>query len=272
MPPSGPLRASSWSCLSCRGFLPGSAPDEIKSRAETRGGAFEKALAPTAQAGKGYLVGSYPERDGDKIFHTVVLAGPEGAILARYRVTHPSAAHAAWASAGDRDHGRRDAAWPDRIRFCRRDLRARARRALRRSARRHPRGPGRLARAAQGRDRSRLCYSVADPPTGRAEFFPYACAKLNQFWLVSGGRRVGDRTSAAIYGPEPVVSTPTLTARAGEPAVRYQTIVPAPGTWINQTQLIDGQQAQWFPPLVLQEGNACLERWRRQGVGPTRCR
>ena len=89
---------------------------------------------------------------------------------------------------------------------------------------------------------------------------------------MSGGRRAGDHTAAAIYGPEPVVFTPTLTAAAGKEAIRYRTTVPAPGTWINQSQLIDGQQALWFPPLVLQEGNACLEGWRRQSTGPMPCR
>ena len=88
---------------------------------------------------------------------------------------------------------------------------------------------------------------------------------------MSGGRRAGDQTAAAIYGPEPVELTPTLTASAGEPAVRYRTIVPAPGTWINQAQLIDGQQALWFRPLDLSEGNPCLENWRRKDSSPLLC-
>jgi hypothetical protein len=65
--------------------------------------------------------------------------------------------------------------------------------------------------------------------------------------------------------------TPTLTAAAGADAVRYETAVPAPGTWINQSQLIAGQQAQWFVPLVLPEQNACLKRWRATGAAPLPC-
>jgi hypothetical protein len=113
---------------------------------------------------------------------------------------------------------------------------------------------------------------VADPPTGRADFFPYASAKQNQLWLVSGGRRVGDQTAAAIYGPEPIVETPTLTALPGAAAVRHATTVPGPGTWINQQQLIGGQQALYFVPLVLDEGNDCLKRWRASGTAAFPCR
>lgn len=74
----------------------------ISRRAERRGGAFEHVLAQRAKAGNGYLVGSYPERAGSQVFHTVALAGPAGTILGRYRATHLSAAEQAWASAGDR--------------------------------------------------------------------------------------------------------------------------------------------------------------------------
>ena len=253
------------------GLPSGLGADEIRARAEAAGGAFEKALAAAAQAGKGYLVGSYPERDGDHVFHTVALAGPEGAVLARYRVTHPSAADATWAASGDQvavvetPLGRiglasaRELSVPELG-----GLYA----ALRTDILAAPAGSPEPLKV----EVDPALYSVADPPTGRADFFPYASAKQNQFWLVSGGRRAGDHTAAAIYGPEPVVFTPTLTAAAGKEAIRYRTTVPAPGTWINQSQLIDGQQALWFPPLVLQEGNTCLEGWRRQSTGPMPCR
>lgn len=253
------------------GLPSGIGADEIKSRAEPADGAFEKKLAAAAQAGKGYLVGSYPERDGDRVFHTVALAGPQGAILARYRVTHPKAAHADWATPGDRltvvdtPLGRIGLASAEELSVPELGgLYA----ALRADILAAPAGPPEPLKV----ETDPALYSVPDPPTGRADFFPFAAAKQGQFWLVSGGRRAGDHTAAAIYGPEPVVSTPTLTATAGDPAIRYRTTVPAPGSWINQDQLIDGQQALWFAPLVLQEGNACLERWRRRGAGPLPCR
>jgi hypothetical protein len=54
--------------------------------------------------------------------------------------------------------------------------------------------------------------------------------------------------------------------------LRYKTIVPAPGTWINQQQLIGGQPALLFTPLVLEESSNCLRRWRASGTDPFPCR
>jgi len=68
-----------------------------------------------------------------------------------------------------------------------------------------------------------------------------------------------------------VSDPPTLTAAAGADAVRHRTVVPAPGTWINQQQLIDGQRNDLFRPLVLDPGNACLQRWKRAGHGLVGC-
>jgi hypothetical protein len=96
-------------------------------------------------------------------------------------------------------------------------------------------------------------------------------AKLGQFWLVSGGRRLGASTASGIYGPEPVVHTPTLTAAATADVVRYRTVVPATGTWINQQQLIDGQRNDLFKPLVLDPENACFQLWKRAGRGRVSC-
>lgn len=249
----------------------GLSADQIKARAEPRDGAFEKSLAAAAQAGRGYLVGSYPERDGERVFHTVVLAGPDAAILARYRVTHPSDREAAWATPGDSPTvaetplGRIGLAAAGELAVpevgglystLRTDILA---------------APAGSPASLKVEIDAKL-YAVPDPPTGRADFFPYAAAKQGQFWLVSGGRRAGNATAAAIYGPEPVVSSPTLTAGADDKAVRYKTEVPAPGTWINQQQLIANQQALYFVPLVVDESSICMVLWRSSGTAPFPCR
>lgn len=114
-------------------------------------------------------------------------------------------------------------------------------------------------------------YAVSNPPTGRAALYPYLAAKLGQFWLASGGRQAGTSTSAGIYGPEPVASTPTLTADPGAAAVRYTTQVPSAGTWINQQQLIDGQRNELFTPLVLESSNHCFQSWKKSGHGSSSC-
>ena len=252
--------------------LPSDLPaDRIREAAEIQGGAFEQALAKAARAGKGYLVGSYPERDGARVYHTVVMAGPTGTVLGRYRTMHLGGDDARWATPGDAPViietplGRIGLASAGELAVpelgglygaLRADILA---------------APAGMPDALKVEIAPAL-YAVPDPPTGRADFFPYASAKQNQLWLVSGGRRAGDKTAAGIYGPEPIVETPTLTALPGAPVVRHSTTVPAPGTWINQQQLISGQQALYFVPLVLGEGNDCLTRWRTAGTAAFPCR
>jgi predicted amidohydrolase len=246
---------------------------QIRERAEIRGADFEHRLALQAKAGKGYLVGSYPERVGKRVFHTVVLAGPSGTVLGRYRATHLSGSKRTWAEAGDSPVvvstplGRVGLATSD-------DLRVPEFVGLMQTLRTD-------VLAVPAGEPSSLkveidpgLYAVSDPPTGRADLHPYLAAKLGQFWLVSGGRRNGDArgaTAAGIYGPEPVVSTPTLTAAVDEAAVRINTLVPAVGTWINQQQLIDGQRSDLFTPLVLDPQNRCYKGWKLAGRGTYTC-
>ena len=243
---------------------------EISRRAERRGGAFEQLLARRAKAGRGYLVGSYPERDGSKVFHTVALAGPAGTVLGRYRATHLSAVEQTWASPGDAPMvlstplGRIGLATAA-------DLAVTEVTGLYQSLRTDVLAVPSGDPAALKVEIDPRLYAVSDPPTGRADLHPYLAAKLGQFWLVSGGRRVGGSTAAGIYGPEPVVQTPTLTAAPGSDAVRHRTVVPAPGTWINQQQLIDGQRNDLFKPLVLDPANPCFQSWKRAGHGPVSC-
>jgi predicted amidohydrolase len=243
---------------------------ELSRRAERRGGAFEQLLARRAKAGSGYLVGSYPERDGSKVFHTVALAGPAGTVLGRYRATHLSAAEQTWAIPGDAPLvvatplGRIGLATAA-------DLAVTEVTGLYQTLRTDVLAVPSGDPAALKVEIDPKLYAVSDPPTGRAELHPYLAAKLGQFWLVSGGRRIGNATASGIFGPEPVVHTPTLTAAAGAEAVRYRTVVPAAGTWINQQQLIDGQRNDLFKPLVLDPTNACFQSWKRAGHGPVNC-
>lgn len=244
--------------------------EQIRARAEGRGGSFETLLAARAKAGGGYLVGSYPERDGARIFHTVVLAGPSGQVLGRYRALHLTALERGWATAGDTPTviptplGRiglataGDLAVPEMVGLLQ---------SLRADVVTVPSGPPSDLKV----EIDPRLYAVSDPPTGRADLLPYLAAKLGQFWLVSGGRRAGDVTAAGIYGPEPVVSTPTLTAARNADAVRWRTVVPAPGTWINQQQLIDGQRSDLFIPLVLEASNPCFQAWKQARRGSFTC-
>lgn len=221
----------------------------ILSHAEKQGGTFEQTLSKIALEGQGYIVGSYPEIDVDKFYHTVILAGPNGNILARYRATHLNDRDKNWATPGDEISitttpiGRIALAAAHELTivelggvYC--TLRANIIAA-----------PAGIPTDLRVEIASHL-YSIENPPTDRAEFFPYATATLNQLWVVCGGRRKGDFTTAGIYGPEPVVLTPTLTAGENDKNISYKTAIPSAYTWINQERLIHGQQSIWFTPLV----------------------
>ncbi|PWD85642.1 carbon-nitrogen hydrolase family protein [Ignatzschineria cameli] len=226
-----------------------SSVSEIIAAAEPQGGAFETKLSQIAKAGSGYLVGSYPEREGDRLYHTVVLAGPEGVILGRYRATHFDLADQLWATAGDQitvvetPLGRIGLALESELAIAELGARYAVERADIIAA------PARLPLSLKVEIDPAL-YSTPEPPTGRANYYPYAAATLHQLWVVCGGREEGNFTSSAIYGPEPIILTPTLLAKSGEQVLHHQAIVPAPDSWISQERLIHGQAALWFTPLV----------------------
>lgn len=230
-------------------FLDNKEQGIILNNAEKAGGKFEQNLCAVAKKGQGYVVGSYPEIDHDKIYHTVVLAGPQGDILSRYRATHLDQNEHKWAHQGDEVSvtttpiGRIALALAHELEvpelggiYCalRADIIA---------------APASKPSDLKVEIDSKL-YALNSIPTKIADFIPYSAAFLNQLWVVCGGYRNGDFTSAAIYGPEPVMVTPTKIAQKGQMLLNEKVQVPAPYTWISQERLISGQQAIWFTPLV----------------------
>ena len=93
-------------------------------------------------------------------------------------------------------------------------------------------------------------------------FAPWAAAALGQFWVAAAGWAQENKPAAWLLGPDPVIAT---VPRAAGPGERVAADVTAPwvGTWINQSQLIDGQEPWWTVPLVLSNDNACLAAWRK---------
>lgn len=222
---------------------------EILKYAEVRGGTFEQQLCKIASDGMGYIVGSYPEIDVDRLYHTIVLAGPEGTVLDRYRVTHLNDRDKGWATPGDKISvtttaiGRIALAaayelevseFGGLLSTSRADILA---------------APAGLPSDLKVQIDEHL-YSVQNPPTNKADYYPYAAATLNQMWVVCGGRCDNQYTAAGIYGPEPIVLTSTVLANEGEEYAQVGTTVPAPFTWLNQERLIAGQSAVWFPTLL----------------------
>lgn len=227
---------------------------DILEASDHPNGLFEQQLMAIAGKGQGYVVGSYPEIEEDHLYHTIVLAGPEGTILARHRVTHLNERDQGWAKAGHRPTvvetavGRIALAASYELGIV--DFSG-LYSALRADIVAVPSGtPSGLKVEADAR-----LYAVSPAPTGIAEYYPYATATLQQLWVVCGGREVGAFTSSGIYGPEPIVLTPTLLAAPGDKRIALESRVPAPFTWINQERLIHGQEAIWFPPLVSDQFN-----------------
>ncbi len=237
-------------------FLHGSGqtPEFYHNCAELPGGPSEQALVRLAAEGGGWLVGSYPERDDERVFHTVALASPTG-IVARYRATHPPS----WAHPGPRwvvaetPLGRigltlaEELAVPEVVGILaahRADLVAAP----------SGTGDGPLLQIAEE------LFDVRYPPA--TPLVPFAAAFLGQFWVVTSGWETGLRQSAAIYGPEPVVATPPQIPLPGENSVTREVTAPWQGTWINQRHLIGGQQPWATLPLVLDMRSEVFRRWR----------
>lgn len=234
--------------------------------AEPQGGSSETALKDLARTGGGYVAGSYPERAGDAVFHTVALASPAGDIVARYRATH-LAREDAWATAGDKfviaptPIGRialavgEELAVPEVFGVY--------------SAERAD-----IVAAPSGKWRGavleidRKLFNTPYPPG--TPFMPYAAAKLGQFWVAGAGWAERSKPAALLLGPEPVIATPPRVAGPGEP-LEAQVTVPWTGTWINQDQLIEGQQPWHTLPLVLPRNSACLAAWRKAAGWKPRC-
>ena len=222
---------------------------DILAAAEKQGGLFETTLCEITKRGNGYIVGSYPEIDEDMLYHTVVLAGPEGKIVGRYRATHLNERDSGWATPGHKmpvfetEIGRIALALHYELSV----VEVGGVYAVKRAD---------IIAAPAGKpsdlkvEIDEKLYSLPNPPTGLAEFYPYAAAMLHQLWVVCGGRESGAFTTSGIYGPEPIVLIPTRLAESKASNVSCKTTVPAPSTWISQERLIHGQSAIWFPPLV----------------------
>jgi hypothetical protein len=64
-----------------------------------------------------------------------------------------------------------------------------------------------------------------------------------------------------LLGPDPVIATAPRAALPGE-RVEAHVVAPWVGTWINQGQLIGGQEPWSTLPLVLPVDSARLAAWR----------
>jgi predicted amidohydrolase len=229
-----------------------------KAAAEPRGGMAEQRLCEAAKSGAGYVVGSYPESDGGSVYHTVALAGPEGTILARYRATHLPPNQTEWAKEGSdwvvvpTPIGRigltlgEELSVPEvfgTLSALRADLLA---------------APMGVPSGVTMQEDPKLFNQPYPPET---PFAPMAAAKLGQTWVAMSGWSDGQHISAAVFGPEPVIATPPRIPLPGKNEVETQITIAWPGTWLNQSHLIDGQRPAATLPITLDPASPCFQKW-----------
>jgi hypothetical protein len=92
-------------------------------------------------------------------------------------------------------------------------------------------------------------------------FAPMAAAKLGQTWVAMSGWSDGQHISAAVFGPEPVIATPPRIPLPGKNEVETQITIAWPGTWLNQSHLIDGQRPAATLPITLDPASPCFQKW-----------
>jgi hypothetical protein len=231
---------------------------EYQRLAEAHGGPSETMLAGLAKTGGGYVAGSYPERDGDAVFHTVALAAPNGDIVARYRATHLGA-DGAWAKAGDRfviaptPIGSIALALGEEL-------------AVPEMFGSYSADRADIVAAPTGLWQGALLETdpklFNKPPPAGTPFAPWGAASLGQFWVATAGWARDHPPAAFLLGPDPVIATPARAAGPGED-VSAEVVAPWIGTWMNQEQLIGGQKPWSTVPLVLPADSACLATWRK---------
>jgi predicted amidohydrolase len=73
---------------------------EVESLAEARGGPTHAQLAAWAKASGGWIVAGFPERDGDRVFDSAWIVGPDGTATT-YRKIHRFGDETRWFDAGD---------------------------------------------------------------------------------------------------------------------------------------------------------------------------
>lgn len=76
-------------------------PRDMRRAALPFAGALAERVAAIAAANRLLLAFGMPERDGNEIYNTLILVGPQGDTLARYRKTHLWAAESKWATPGN---------------------------------------------------------------------------------------------------------------------------------------------------------------------------
>lgn len=239
-------------------------PDQAREWAEAEAGRSTQVLADFAVRSGCHVVGSHVERDGDQLFHSVLLLQPSGEIIGRYRQTHLDESTAQWATPGDEipvfstDIGRIGLLACDDVRF--------------------PEAAGvlEIGRAdiiaipsawdgSYGGWLQEPKGLFAHPYAENTMVFWYSIAKYMQaFTVVANPVGQGYQGSSGIFTTVPVTGDADTVASTDGTEVATATFhtTGSKDLWINQQILIDMRRADLVVPLALPTDSAAFARWR----------
>lgn len=212
-----------------------------------------------------HVVGTFIERDGAALFHTVALVSPDGTVVGRYRQTHLDPVMAEWASAGDdlavfdTEIGRIGLLTCEDVRFPEASGVLAVRRADIIAIPTHWSGTyGGALQDAGG------LFQEEYPANTMCNW--YAIAKLAQaYTIVANPIDDGCQGSSGIFSINPVDSDQVpVVASTDAPEIVRSTFntLGAATWWMNQQRLIAGRRADLVVPAVLSTDSDAFAQWK----------
>jgi predicted amidohydrolase len=237
--------------------------EQARGIAESSLGRTVQVLSDFAAHSGAHVVGSHIERDGDALFHTAVLVGPDGKRIGSYRQTHLDPAWS-WAAAGDElpvfetAIGRIGLLLADDVRFPETSGVMAVRRADVLAVPSNWRGQwGGLLQDAKG------LFAHGYPE--RTMSLWYAMAKTSQcYTVVANAIGGGAKGSSGIFTINPVDAEAPVVAPADSPAAVSLAVLTLgdPGWWMNQSKLVAGRRVDLVTPLVLDPESDAFRTWK----------
>lgn len=239
-------------------------PGDAADYAEGELGLTTQVLTDFAGRLSSHVVGSHIERDGDQLFHTAVLIGPDGRIIGRYRQTHLDPWMQSWATAGedlpvfDTDLGRIGLLACGDVRFPEAAGVLEVRRADIIALPTHwDGGYGGWLHDAEG-------LFAHGYPENTMNFW-YSVAKCTQAFTVVANP-VGNSClgSSGVFTLNPVDADAPVVGSQVEPGIvaKEFTTLGDPSAWMNQHRLIGGRRVDLVVPLTLDPASRAFIQWR----------
>jgi predicted amidohydrolase len=238
--------------------------DQAESFSENQLGHTVQVLSDFASQSHKHLVGSFIERDGEDLFHTAALVGPDGTLIGTYRQTHLDPTYS-WASPGDAlkvfttEIGRIALMLNDDARFPEVAGVYAVRRADLIALPSNWNGQwGGWLQDSEG-------LFAHGYPSNTMNFW-YSIAKLSQCYTVVANA-VGDgaQGSSGVFTLNPVDrEAPQVASVDASTTVSLAvTTTGDPTWWMNQEKLVAGRRVDLVTPLVLDPTSPAFKTWKK---------